>query len=171
MSLMDLTCCANTEGLVTITTPGDPDVDTPCNDPDGRWHMWEAGVAKLWHPPKLRGANRLIPQLAGKRSYRRFIDERQVSCPMTFQAVDPDDPSALLRAAIDEFYDAVVVPLTDGDGTRILTVVSADESRTRSGPVTIEDLAETADPESGPGWACQDFELVVTIPGGRLALL
>lgn len=164
---MGLLCCVTVEGTGQIVTG---EVTTPFADAAGRWVMWDRGLARLWQPPPNRGQSRPIPLMDGRRATRRRWDERTVRCDMTFAGAGTD-PVRSLREAVDEFYDAAVVRLTTGDGTRTLTVTSADGTRSRTGPVTVEALTETADASVYGGEAFQDYELVLTIPSGRLALV
>lgn len=163
----DFTCCANIEGTVTFTFG---ETVTSCHTSERQ--MWERGVAKLWLPAsKLRRQNRLIPGAPGRRPRRGAVDERQVELPMSFQAADLADPARLVHEAADAFWDAIGGSVTSGDGTVTCTVLSFDETRSRSGPVTLDGFEPDGDPQAGPGWVLQDYTLTLTIPGGELPLV
>lgn len=119
----------------------------------------------LWSFPPTRGSNVVIPGAAGKRAYRRRVDEMIALLQMLITGeVDQDDTPyddlmEGLQTNLEYLWENVVSPPSGATRTAVLTL---PDGSTSTGPVQVG--LELGEHTNGLVKAV----LSVTVPSGRL---
>lgn len=94
---------------------------------DGAWHTPD--LSALWSTPEQRGANRLLPGIAGVKAYKKRNTQTEYALPfVAVGAVDrlgnfaaEGDQPAQLEENLTYLFENVALPTNTGDGTRSCT--------------------------------------------------
>jgi hypothetical protein len=132
---------------------------------------WQVrNLVSLWLPGDQRGADKLIPGVAGRKPYARYVDTttRTLELKITGEINRTGTPYADrfegLQVNIDYLITNVVNPTGSGDGTRSLVLTMPDgTTRTESVHVTGMDIGRYN--ETGR-WVLATIDL--SIPSGRI---
>jgi len=122
-------------------------------------------LSSLWGFPDFRGQNLVIPQAAGRRAYRRYIEETTYQLRMQITgAVDETDtphvdPVMGLALNLEYLWDNVVTPDTGATRAAVLTM---PDGSTRTADVQIQIVLGDLD-----GAYDKSAVLHVTVPAGR----
>jgi hypothetical protein len=140
------------------------------NSVDMMQPAWQVmNLIELWLPAQQRGEDVVIPGVAGRRPYRRFVDatRRTLRLKITGDVDRNNTPQSNkfvgLQTNVDYLITNVVDPPTTGDGTRSLVLTMPSGSRTE--PVHVLGMEMSSYNETAR-WALATIEL--SIPSGRI---
>lgn len=153
-------------GLTVLEGQGELWIDTVSFSTPAWWTL---DLSPLWGFPDTRGGNLILPEVSGRRAYRRFVDETVYSLPMHItgavnHAGTPyADPVQGLATNLDYLWDNVLTP---DDGTTRGAVLEMPDGSLRGAEVQVQIV-----PGDLMGSYDKPAVMFLTVPVGRFSAI